>query len=202
MVAVLVVYGMRCIARPDYAHRRLQLPLSTREPSTACYIHSTLTAMAYNNAYILESITSSPHAPLSPEASSSTSPFKSPTPLHKSLPHDPTLPSPLPPLSHLLSESRHSSSLELERQTLQLQRERELAEALVEQERSEAIEEVKKEQGGWALGRLIAGRGRGQGKGKGGTPGEGWEGEGKTKPFERKVDAFELYQAIDRKDLT
>lgn len=84
-------------------------------------------------------------------------------------------------------------ALELTRQSLQLQRERELAEAMAEEKRVEERKEVKESQGTWA--KLILGRGI-KGGDKGSIPKEG-----QTRPFERPPNAYELYAAIDKKDI-
>lgn len=132
--------------------------------------------MSYNNTHILTSLSSpSPH----------------PSPRHP-IPSSPFLPLPLPSSSTLEAESLIESVKEYQRQSLQLSRETELARAVAEQQALQAREEVKEKQGTW--GRLIVGKG----KGKGGQP---VQAEGKTKGFERTPDAYELYAAIDRKDI-
>jgi hypothetical protein len=147
--------------------------------------------MGYNNEFILQSLGKDPHAPLSPIASSSS--ILSP-PRHDLLPRTPTLAHQLPSTITLDEEAVRSSSIELNRQSLQVQRERELAEALAEEERIEQRRELKESQGTWTS--LIVGRRKGKGQ-------EGSKAldEGKTKGFDRPPQAYELYAAIDKKDL-
>lgn len=156
------------------------------------YILYTLTlhTMSYNNEFILRHLANDPHAPASPEASSS----RSHAPRHALLPRGPTLAHALPSSHVLEEEAVRSSSLELARQSVEAERERALAEALAEEERKEKRRELKESQGTWT--NLIAGRRKG--KGKGGVPDTR---DGKTKPFDRPPQAYELYAAIDKKDL-
>ena len=91
-------------------------------------------------------------------------------------------------------EARRASAAELERQTEELERERQLAEALLESHHQEERKEVVESQGSWV--QLIAGKRKG--KNKASDPAEQ---EGKTKGFDRPPNAFELYAAIDKKDI-
>jgi hypothetical protein len=100
----------------------------------------------------------------------------------------------LPPTHVLEEEAVRSSSLELIRQSLEAQRERELAEALAEEERIESRRELKESQGTWT--KLIVGRRKGKDK-----DGGSGSGDAKSKPFDRPPQAYELYAAIDKKDL-
>jgi hypothetical protein len=121
--------------------------------------------------------------PVSQQAGPS-SPSRSPR-----LPPSPILCHPLPPSTAFHRESLAQSELTLYQQTLDRQRERELAEALQEQvwsiERRNAIEEIGS----------IKGKGKGKGKdveGGSSRPSQG---------FERPPQAYELYAAIDKKDI-
>ena len=147
--------------------------------------------MSYNNEFILRHLTNDPHAPVSSVASTSQPPY---APRHTLIPRGPTLAHALPPTHVLEEEAVRSSSLELTRQSLEFQRERELAEALAEEERTEQRRELKESQGTWT--KLIVGRRKGKDK-EGGSGAE----DGKTKPFDRPPQAYELYAAIDKKDL-
>lgn len=159
--------------------------------------------MSYNNEHILRhlGIASDPHAPASPIASSSQpnnqaqAPTQARAPQHTPLPRGPTLAHTLPSINVLLEEAIQSSSLELVRQSLEIQRERERAEALAAATAEEQRKELRESQGTWAS--LIGGRRSGKGKDKD----NGFPGEGKTRAFERPPQAYELYAAIDKKDL-
>jgi hypothetical protein len=145
--------------------------------------------MAYNNAPLLKSIT---HQTPFGDA---TMPAPSSAPnAHTIEPSCLVLPTALPLTSELEQEARRASVAELERQTEQLERERQLAEALMESHHDEERKEVVEAQGSWV--KLIAGKRKGKSK----VP-DPAEQEGKTKGFDRPPNAFELYAAIDKKDI-
>lgn len=106
---------------------------------------------------------------------------------------DPILCQPLPPASRLAEEGIAQSELELNRQQLAIIRERELAEALQDQQ--------------WAIERQASkldGAGDCSRKGKNGKAQQHAGGKGggvETKAFVRPPQAYELYQAIDKKDI-
>jgi DNA topoisomerase IB len=82
-------------------------------------------------------------------------------------------------------------------QSRELQRERELAEALLEDQRVTETKKVRDSHGTWT--RLVAGKTRAK-------PGDArrmsvTSGKEETKPFDIPPNAYELYAAIDRKDL-
>lgn len=104
------------------------------------------------------------------------------------------LPTALPLTKELELEARRASVAELKRQTQELERERQLAEALMECHHEEERREVVDTQGSWV--KLIAGKRRSKQK-----TSESSEQEGKTKGFDRPPNAFELYAAIDKKDI-
>jgi hypothetical protein len=148
--------------------------------------------MAYNNAPLIKSITQqtpsgdptmalTPSSPRVPNA-------------HSVEPSCLVLPTALPLTKELELEARRASAAELERQTEELERERQLAEALLESHHQEERKEVVESQGSWV--QLIAGKRKG--KNKASDPAEQ---EGKTKGFDRPPNAFELYAAIDKKDI-
>ena len=153
--------------------------------------------MSYNNEFILQALAADPHAPLSSVASTSQ-PSAQPhfPPRHDLVPRSPTFAHQLPSSRNLDQEAVRSSSLELTRQSLQLQREREIAEALAEEERLERRKELKESQGTWTS--LIVGKRKGADKSGAGGAGDG---KGKSKGFDRPPQAYELYAAIDKKDL-
>lgn len=131
----------------------------------------------------------SPLTPLSQASLSSGTTLKSPRPTRSS---SPVLLHPLPPSTALERESRAESALELQRQQEQLRRERLLAEAL--QDERHEIERIaaKGDQGQWIkdqVGKLRRQQGDAP---KAGPPG---------KPFTRPPQAYELYQAIDKRDI-
>lgn len=103
---------------------------------------------------------------------------------------DPILCQPLPPASKLTEEGIDQSELELHRQQLARIRERELAEALQDQQWEIERQAFEAESGGHASR-------KGKGKDAGGVGGKGVE----TKAFVRPPQAYELYQAIDKKDI-
>jgi hypothetical protein len=74
-----------------------------------------------------------------------------------------------------------------------IERERQLAEALQEEHQQEERKQVVESQGSWV--RLIAGKRKGKHKAE--ERGE----HGETKAFDRPPNAYELYAAIDRKDI-
>jgi hypothetical protein len=151
--------------------------------------------MAYNNEFILEALAADPHAPLSSVASTSRpAPSNILPPRHDLLPRSPTFAHELPNSHTLDEEAIRSSSVELTRQSLQVQRERELAEALAEEERIEKRRELKESQGTWTS--LIVGKRKVNDK-----AGDNSLDKGKTKAFDRPPQAYELYAAIDKKDL-
>lgn len=112
----------------------------------------------------------------------------SPSPSRAAQPASPVLLHPLPPSIVLEKESKAQSELELDRQTAQRRRERELAEALKDAQFQVERIEARNEMGT----RL------GVKKKKEGEKGEEAR---KTQPFVRPPEAYELYQAIDKKDL-
>lgn len=103
------------------------------------------------------------------------------------------LPTALPLTKELELEARVVSAAELERQSQELERERQLAEALQEEHQQEERKQVVESQGSWV--RLIAGKRKGKHKAE--ERGE----HGETKAFDRPPNAYELYAAIDRKDI-
>lgn len=104
------------------------------------------------------------------------------------------LPTALPLTKELELEARRASTAELERRTRELERERQLAEALMECHHKEERKEAVETQGSWV--KLIAGKRKSKHKAS-----EPAEPEGKTKGFDRPPNAFELYAAIDKKDI-
>lgn len=145
--------------------------------------------MAYNNAFLIKSLSQKatadgmlPAAPPGPHA-------------HAIEPSVLVLPSALPLTKELEVEARRASIAELQRQSQELERERQLAEALQEQHHQEERKEVVESQGSWV--KLIAGTRKGKNK----VVSDQSEQEGKTKAFDRPPNAYELYAAIDRKDI-
>lgn len=111
----------------------------------------------------------------------------SPSPSREAQPAFPVLLQRLPPAIVLEKESKAESELELARQTAQRKRERELAEALQDAHFQVERIEARNEMGTWA---------------KKAVEEKAVEGEGrKTQPFVRPPEAYELYQAIDKKDI-
>lgn len=121
------------------------------------------------------------------------SPSFNPTPLSphapRSIPNSPILVQPLPSTSALHEESLRSSEAEYHRQIAQAKRERELAEALQEQQWEVERAAVRDSQGSW-----------GPSKRRAANTSSGSSG-GSTAGFVRPPQAYELYQAIDRKDI-
>lgn len=146
--------------------------------------------MAYNNAYLIKSLA---HQTTTDEMPHSAPPPARPQ-AHAIEPSVLVLPTALPLTKELEVEARKASIAELKRQSGELERERQLAEALMEQHHEEERKEVVESQGSWV--KLIAGTRKG--KNKAGDPAEH---EGKTKRFDRPPNAYELYAAIDRKDI-
>jgi hypothetical protein len=103
--------------------------------------------------------------------------------------------SPLPSSAKLLEEGSVASLQEFQRQTLQLKRQKELAEALLEDERIAEKNKARQAAGTWT--RLVAGKGKAQ-QNVSKSVGVGGD---ETKPFQKPPNAYELYAAIDRKDL-
>jgi hypothetical protein len=132
----------------------------------------------------------SPPIPSSDQVRSPRSP-RSPRILSSS----PVLLHPLPTSSMMARESLAQSELELDRQQRQSLRERELADALQEQEwevqRSLAKSEVQETYLG-----VRPDGGKGKGKDKAGK--DDW---GSSRGFVRPPQAYELYKAIDKKDI-
>lgn len=146
--------------------------------------------MAYNNAYLIKSLA---HQTITDEMPPSASPPTRP-PAHATEPSVLVLPTALPLTNQLEIEARRASIAELQRQSEEVERERQLAEALTEQHHEEERKEVVESQGSWV--KLIAGTRKGKNK-----PQDPAEHEGKTKGFDRPPNAYELYAAIDRKDI-
>lgn len=140
--------------------------------------------MSYNYDHVLSAL-----EPTSKASSSSKSPVTSPNspnvPIHR--PSSPVLLHPLPSSLALTREGLAQSELELDRQQKQLRRERELAEALQEQR--------------WEIERAKAKDALGVWKGKGKSKDFPTGGKGETRAFTKPPQAYELYQAIDRKDI-
>jgi hypothetical protein len=143
--------------------------------------------MAYNNAFLIKSVAHQTR----PE-STLTNPAEHPY-SHSIEPSSLVLPTALPLTKELELEARVVSAAELERQSQELERERQLAEALQEEHQQEERKQVVESQGSWV--RLIAGKRKGKHKAE--ERGE----HGETKAFDRPPNAYELYAAIDRKDI-
>lgn len=143
--------------------------------------------MAYNNAYLIKGITHQTKPELI-----QTTPAEHPY-THSIEPSSLVLPSALPLTKELELEARSVSAAELKRQSEELERERQLAEALQEEHRQEERKQVVESQGSWV--RLIAGKRKGKQKA------EEREEPAETKAFDRPPNAYELYAAIDRKDI-
>jgi hypothetical protein len=105
----------------------------------------------------------------------------------------------LPSTSALELEGRAQSELELDRQIKQAAREKALAEALQEQQWEVERLQAKEENGGGGLAvlRNLTSRAHSSSKGKGRASNSNAE----TQPFAKPPQAYELYQAIDRKDI-
>lgn len=99
---------------------------------------------------------------------------------------------PLPPSTALERESRAESELELQRQTEQARRERLLAEALQDQRHEVERIAARSENGLWAQEQRQKARRQDSSAPTASEP---------TKPFTRPPQAYELYQAIDKRDL-
>jgi hypothetical protein len=96
----------------------------------------------------------------------------------------------------LLEDGALASVHEFERQSRELQREREIAQALIEDQRIAESKRAREAHGTWT--RLVAGKGRP----KQDDPKRlAVTGNEETKPFDNPPNAYELYAAIDRKDL-
>lgn len=115
--------------------------------------------------------------------------------LRPPVPSSPVLLRHLPLSADLAKESELASELELERQSKEMERAALLEEALKDAEVAEVKKEVKDRQGSWVG--LLVGKGKTGGK----KPHDGWDETRKTKGFDRIPDAYELYSAIDRKDI-
>lgn len=167
--------------------------------------------MAYNYSHVIDALGAPPplghggvkapklvrrgsgassHNTLSPSQGMVGSGRLSPTPSREAHPASPVLLQPLPPAIVLEKESKAQSELELDRQTMQRRRERELAEALQDAQFQIERVEARNEMGTWP----------GAKKKKKEEEAGGEEGR-KTQPFVRPPEAYELYQAIDKKDL-
>lgn len=111
---------------------------------------------------------------------------RAPSPLREAEARHPVLLQPLPPSTVFEKEGAAQSELELDRQAAQRRRERELAEAL--QDAQFTVERIaeREQMGTWA-----------KKPAKSSSVEEGR----KTAPFVRPPEAYELYQAIDKKDL-
>lgn len=131
----------------------------------------------------------SPLTPLSPASLSSGSTARSNRPTRSS---SPVLLHPLPPSTALERESRAESELELQRQTEQARRERLLAEALQDQRHEVERIAARSENGLWAQEQRQKARRQDSSAPTASEP---------TKPFTRPPQAYELYQAIDKRDL-
>ncbi|KAJ9120125.1 hypothetical protein QFC22_003023 [Naganishia vaughanmartiniae] len=142
--------------------------------------------MSYNNAFLIKSIAHQ----AKPESTLATpvEPFS-----HTIEPSNLVLPTALPLTKELELEARAVSAAELVRQSEELERERQLAEALQEEHQQEERKQVVESQGSWV--RLIAGKRKGKQKA------EEREEHRETKAFDRPPNAYELYAAIDRKDI-
>lgn len=124
------------------------------------------------------------HPPVSPRSHPSTLSPHSP----RAIPTSPILVQPLPSISALTAESLVSSEAEYHRQIAQRKRERDLAEALQEQKWEIERSAVREEMGTWSsLKRKKERTGGGS--------------AGSTSAFQHPPQAYELYQAIDRKDI-
>lgn len=119
-----------------------------------------------------------------PAQPSSHQPVRSPR-----LPSSPVLLHPLPPSSSLHAESLSASELELVKQTADTKRERDLAEALQEQEW-----QVQRDHARGVVG--SSGRSR-----ETQDPRDRSDSWGSSKAFARPPQAWELYRAIDKKDI-
>ena len=142
--------------------------------------HST-SAAAYGSASVPTS------GPASSTHPNSSTPILSPR-----LPPSPILVQPLPSTSALELEGQAQSELELDRQIKQAARERALAEALQEQQWEVERSQAREASNSLSVLRNLGSRPSGNGKG---------DTSGPTKSFERPPQAYELYQAIDRKDI-
>lgn len=157
--------------------------------------------MAYNYSHVIDSLGHTPACPpetraragsgastsvtLSPPGAGLGS-ARSPSPLREAEARHPVLLQPLPPATVFEKEGAAQSELELDRQASQRRRERALAEAL--QDAQFTIERIaaRDEMGTYAK--------------KADTASAIEEGR-RTAPFVRPPEAYELYQAIDKKDI-
>lgn len=131
-----------------------------------------------------------------PIPSSTPTPNKKPKwALRPPVPSSPVLLHHLPLSADLAKESALASELELDRQSKEMERAALLEEALKDAEVAEVKKEVKDRQGSWVG--LLVGKGKGASK----KAGDGWDDGRKTKGFDKVPDAYELYSAIDRKDI-
>ncbi|CAK9786642.1 uncharacterized protein COLE_02484 [Cutaneotrichosporon oleaginosum] len=155
--------------------------------------------MAYNYSHVIDALGHTPACgpktrapaelgPVSAPAGRSPGPgsHRSPSPLRAAAAREPVLLQPLPPSTVLKKEGAAQSELELDRQAAQRRRERELAEALQDAQYSVERIAAREEMGTWAK--------------KAAAAADVQEGR-KTAPFVRPPEAYELYQAIDKKDL-
>ncbi|KAJ9103942.1 hypothetical protein QFC21_002405 [Naganishia friedmannii] len=144
--------------------------------------------MSYNNAFLIKSI-----AHQTKHGATLTTPAADHPYAHSIEPSALVLPTALPLTNELELEARAVSTAELERQSEELERKRQLAEALQEEHQQEERKQVVESQGSWV--RLIAGNRKGKQKA------EGRDEHVQTKAFDRPPNAYELYAAIDRKDI-
>lgn len=135
----------------------------------------------------------SPLTPLSPASLSSSSTARSNRPTRSS---SPVLLHPLPPSTALERESRAESALELQRQTEQARRERLLAEALQDQRHEVERIAARGENGLWADEQRAKAR-----RQDGAAPAAAAAASAPTRAFTRPPQAYELYKAIDKRDI-
>ncbi|BEJ11199.1 hypothetical protein CspHIS471_0106210 [Cutaneotrichosporon sp. HIS471] len=156
--------------------------------------------MAYNYSHVIESLDHTPSCGTSKgrvrAGSGSSGPTlstpaaglgsaRSASPLREAAARQPVLLQPLPPSTVFEKEGAAQSELELDRQTTQRKRERELAEALQDAQFTIQRIAARQEMGTWAkkVDDVNVEEGR------------------QTAPFVRPPEAYELYKAIDNKDL-
>lgn len=186
---VKLAVWFRLTAQPHPTHRQVRFT-SSHHLGEASSSSNYALSMAYNNAYLIKSLAhQTTTAEMPPSAAMPEHP-----PQHAIEPSVLVLPTALPLTSELEVEARKASVAELKRQSEELERERQLAEALIEEHHRQERREVVESQGTWT--KLIAGTRKGKNKTV-----DPVEQEGKTKGFDRPPNAYELYAAIDRKDI-
>lgn len=171
-------YMMSTLASPPPAS-----PRRTMHRSSSSTSHPTTTSLRADSATAVA-------GPSSPR--STGVPLLSPR-----LPPSPILVQTLPSTFALEQEGIAHSELELDRQIKQAAREKALAEALQEQQWGIERAQAKEDSGGGGLAVLRNLTSRSKAKANAGAGGAG----GPTAAFERPPQAYELYQAIDRKDV-